>query len=365
MKYCESCPKLHAFCEIHGSVNLSPGGLTKCKDKREFDLYENAPTFAKLEEMAKEFFLKKPDVLLSTWQTCQHAALLSLYKQGTVIENDEERAITPDDKVSVLYSGDVLERYVEDMSGVLKGVTIANTVNRIRTMFSDDNRAYYQDKYGIAVKGLKPIKVDGRFEPFEGYSEAEWEALMDFGFEMFQRPDKRFYLLWFLGTKIGLRWSDMMRIKPENIVKCDGRMYVINTAKKNKVTIRTPIHPDDWRMVRVAIEEIKKMRIHRVSAKDYIYLLRCNKNGNKEWGPNDRNAGAWLHTLFNKELSLVMGWKTGKKAHRLRKMGACRMMAITRDVHSTLAWLGDKNYKVVEKSYIQRLQLPESFEGLK
>lgn len=364
MKYCESCPKLHVFCEVHGAVNLRDGGQTPCKDCAELELYDNAPTFAEIEKIAKAYFISRPDVRKSTWQTCQHAALLSLYKHATVIEGGEERAIVPTDKVSVLYSGEVLERYVTSMKGVLQGVTIANTVMRVRSMFGEEYRKCYE-KNGIVVKELPRVKVDGSYSSFNGYSDEEWEKLMDLGWKLFQSDDKRYYLIWFFGCKVGLRWSDIVRLKHENIVKRNGRMFVQVKAHKNGFDVCTPIHPDDWRMVSDAIEAVKRMRIHRVSATNTTYILRCNKGGNGEWNDDDRSAGAWLHDNFNKILANEMGWTKGKKTHRLRKMGACRMLATTRDLHSALAWLGDTSYEVAKKSYLQQLALPDSFEGLK
>ena len=145
----------------------------------------------------------------------------------------------------------LIHTYLADMlKGGVKPVTAMSYLNQFQQLFAKWVRPYYEDR-GWKVPAFPSL--GGRPKP-----------------QRYQRPSKeqlakvkRWYEslapsgLWFVATmmlEFGMRNSDVLRLKRENFVEKDGKIYLNYTPHKTENSsarvVKWPVHDSIWKQIR-------------------------------------------------------------------------------------------------------------------
>ena len=145
----------------------------------------------------------------------------------------------------------LIHTYLADMlKGGVKPVTAMSYLNQFQQLFAKWVRPYYEDR-GWKVPSFPSL--GGRPKP-----------------QRYQRPSKeqlakvkRWYEslapsgLWFVATmmlEFGMRNSDVLRLKRENFVEKDGKIYLNYTPHKTENSsarvVKWPVHDSIWERIR-------------------------------------------------------------------------------------------------------------------
>ena len=145
----------------------------------------------------------------------------------------------------------LIHTYLADMlKGGVKPVTAMSYLNQFQQLFAKWVRPYYEDR-GWKVPPFPSL--GGRPKP-----------------QRYQRPSKeqlakvkRWYEslapsgLWFVATmmlEFGMRNSDVLRLKRENFVEKDGKIYLNYTPHKTENSsarvVKWPVHDSIWEQIR-------------------------------------------------------------------------------------------------------------------
>ena len=145
----------------------------------------------------------------------------------------------------------LIHTYLADMlKGGVKPVTAMSYLNQFQQLFAKWVRPYYEDR-GWKVPPFPSL--GGRPKP-----------------QRYQRPSKeqlakvkRWYEslapsgLWFIATmmlEFGMRNSDVLRLKRENFVEKDGKIYLNYTPHKTENSsarvVKWPVHDSIWEQIR-------------------------------------------------------------------------------------------------------------------
>ena len=145
----------------------------------------------------------------------------------------------------------LIHTYLADMlKGGVKPVTAMSYLNQFQQLFAKWVRPYYEDR-GWKVPPFPSL--GGRPKP-QRYQRPSKEQLAQV---------KRWYEslapsgLWFIATmmlEFGMRNSDVLRLKRENFVEKDGKIYLNYTPHKTENSsarvVKWPVHDSIWEQIR-------------------------------------------------------------------------------------------------------------------
>ena len=145
----------------------------------------------------------------------------------------------------------LIHAYLADMlKGGVKPVTAMSYLNQFQQLFAKWVRPYYEDR-GWKVPQFPSL--GGRPKP-QRYRRPSKEQLAKV---------KRWYEslapsgLWFIATmmlEFGMRNSDVLRLKRENFVEKDGKIYLNYTPHKTENSsariVKWPVHDSIWEQIR-------------------------------------------------------------------------------------------------------------------
>lgn len=145
----------------------------------------------------------------------------------------------------------IIHQYLADIlkSGV-RPITAIACINQLRQLFARWVLPYYQD-HGWKIPSFPSI---GGRPPAPRYKRPSQELLIKI---------KKWYCampidgLWFITTmmlEFAMRNSDIMRLKRENFIERDGRVYLNYIPHKTEHSsgrmVKWPIHPDIWEKIK-------------------------------------------------------------------------------------------------------------------